>query len=126
MFELQKRFEISCSHFLNLPYESKCENIHGHNWIIEVKLQSEILDPYGMLIDFTQLKEIVMSLDHTQLNDIVPQPTAELIASCIAEKINTYISQHEFWGKPLPDSLALHVVSVLVQESEGNKVCYMP
>ena len=35
MYEVKKRFEISAAHKLDLDYDSKCTNFHGHNWIIE-------------------------------------------------------------------------------------------
>ena len=36
MYFVKKRIEVSASHKLNLSYASKCENLHGHNWIIEI------------------------------------------------------------------------------------------
>ena len=34
MYTVKKRIEVSASHSLKLSYESKCQNLHGHNWII--------------------------------------------------------------------------------------------
>mgnify|MGYP004717453277 CR=1 FL=1 len=56
MYEVKKRFEISAAHKLDLDYDSKCTNFHGHNWIIDVYLQSETLDKNGMVLDFTHIK----------------------------------------------------------------------
>ena len=36
MYYVKKTLEISASHQLNLSYKSKCENLHGHNWIIKI------------------------------------------------------------------------------------------
>lgn len=36
MYTVIKRMEISASHSLRLSYPSKCENLHGHNWMITV------------------------------------------------------------------------------------------
>ena len=44
MYEVRKRLEISAAHKLTLDYPSKCTNLHGHNWIIDVYLRSEKLD----------------------------------------------------------------------------------
>ncbi|MBR5271649.1 MAG: 6-carboxytetrahydropterin synthase, partial [Clostridia bacterium] len=33
MYEVRKRLEISAAHKLALNYDSKCTNLHGHNWI---------------------------------------------------------------------------------------------
>ena len=57
MYTVTKRIEVSGSHQLKLPYESKCKNLHGHNWIINVTLKSETLDENGMILDFTKIKE---------------------------------------------------------------------
>ena len=41
MYTVIKRMEISASHSLKLSYRSKCENLHGHNWIITVYCRFE-------------------------------------------------------------------------------------
>ena len=52
MYYVTKRFEISGSHRLELSYESKCSNIHGHNWIITVCCRAAGLNADGMVCDF--------------------------------------------------------------------------
>lgn len=56
MYTVIKRMEISASHSLSLSYPSKCENLHGHNWIITVYCRSKELDECGMVVDFLKLK----------------------------------------------------------------------
>ena len=82
MYTVIKRMEVSASHSLNLSYRSKCENLHGHNWIITVYCRSEVLNADGMVVDFTHIKEAVMGrLDHQNLNEVLHfNPTAENIA----------------------------------------------
>ena len=107
MYYIQKRMEISASHYLELDYESKCTTIHGHNWIITVFCKSETLDKNGMVVDFTHIKEKVhKTLDHKNLNEILDfNPTAENIAHWVCKQIkNCY--------------------RVEVQESEGNVAIY--
>lgn len=107
MFIVKKRMEIAGAHRLNLNYESKCANLHGHNWIVTVWCKSQTLDANGMVIDFTHIKrEVQDKLDHKFLNDVVPfNPTAENIAKWVCEQIpNCY--------------------RVSVQESEGNVATY--
>ena len=50
MYYVKKTIEISASHQLKLSYESKCENLHGHNWIIEIFMKSKTLNEDGMVI----------------------------------------------------------------------------
>ena len=89
MYYVKKTIEISASHQLRLDYESKCENLHGHNWIITVYCRARDLDRNGMVYDFTKLKKAVTDrLDHRNLNEVLPfNPTAENIAHWIVQSI---------------------------------------
>ncbi len=78
--------EISSAHKLDLPYQSKCTNVHGHNYIVEVEIHGS-LNPQGMVVDFTFLKKAILKYDHIFLNDIIEQPTAENIALAITNEI---------------------------------------
>ena len=107
MYTVIKRMEISAAHQLRLSYPSKCENLHGHNWIITVYCRSLTLNEDGMVVDFTHIKQAVHSkLDHQNLNDVLPfNPTAENIAHWICKQIPTCFK-------------------VEVKESEGNTAIY--
>lgn len=107
MYTVIKRMEISASHSLNLSYPSKCENLHGHNWLITVFCRSAQLNDDGMVVDFTGIKDQIKGkLDHKNLNEVLPfNPTAENIARWICEQIP-------------------HCVKVEVCESEGNMAVY--
>ena len=89
MFYIKKRLEVAGAHKLTLDYESKCQNLHGHNWIIEVECKSEKLNQNGMLVDFTHIKKAIHErLDHKYINDIVDfNPTAENIAKWVVENV---------------------------------------
>jgi len=108
MYEIKKTFEISAAHSLQLDYESKCKNLHGHNWIITVYLRANELNASGMIMDFTEIKQkITAKLDHQVLNDILPfNPTAENLAKFIY------------------DELAPHCYKADVTESENNTASY--
>lgn len=107
MYYVKKRLEISAAHRLNLSYRSKCENLHGHNWIITVECKAERLNADGMVTDFTHIKEQVLGLlDHAVLNDILPfNPTAENIARWVVDTVDNA------WR-------------CTVEESEGNMAIY--
>ena len=92
MYEVRKRIEISAAHRLILDYESKCTNLHGHNWIIVVFLRSETLNKNGMIMDFTEIKRKIQDkFDHKVINDEVDfNPTAENIAKYICDVLAPY------------------------------------
>ena len=82
MYFVRKTFEFSAAHRLDLDYESRCTQLHGHNWVVTVECASEQLDRNGMVVDFTHIKRRVIDmLDHKVLNDVLDfNPTAENIA----------------------------------------------
>ncbi len=87
MFEVSVEHTFAAGHALR-NYRGKCENVHGHNYRVQVTLRGEKLDPVGMLVDFTELKRILRAisdkLDHVFINDVEPftelNPTAENMA----------------------------------------------
>jgi 6-pyruvoyltetrahydropterin/6-carboxytetrahydropterin synthase len=107
MYYVKKTMEISAAHRLTLDYESKCTQLHGHNWLITVYCKSAELNANGMVVDFTIIKQMIKErLDHQVLNDVLPcNPTAENIARWICEQIP-------------------HCYKVEVQESRGNVAIY--
>jgi len=107
MYYVSKTIEVAMAHHLNLNYESKCNNLHGHNAEITVYCRAEKLNENGMVIDFSHIKKIVYSLlDHKYVNELVDfNPTAENLAKWICEQIpNCY--------------------KVVFKESEKNVACY--
>lgn len=89
MYYVRKRIEISAAHRLDLHYPSKCCRLHGHNWIVTVECRAKELNEDGMVVDFTQIKEMVTDrLDHAVINDIMDfNPTAENIARWIVDTV---------------------------------------
>ena len=90
MYYIKKTLEISACHKLNLSYESKCRNMHGHNWVITVYCKAAELNADGMVFDFTHIKELLKEkMDHRNLNEVLPfNPTAENIARWIVDTVD--------------------------------------
>lgn len=80
---LIKEFEFDSAHYLP-QYKGKCEALHGHTYKLVVKLEGYPAAD-GLVMDFVELKNIVKEkvidvLDHTCINEILEQPTAENIS----------------------------------------------
>jgi 6-pyruvoyltetrahydropterin/6-carboxytetrahydropterin synthase len=100
MYELMIETTFSSAHQLR-GYMDKCENLHGHNWKVQVHVAAERLNEIGIAVDFHDLKrltnEVTSSLDHAFLNNVFPfteiNPSSENIAKWIYDslkkKINT-------------------------------------
>ena len=100
MFEVKVETHFSSAHHL-LNYKGKCENMHGHNWKVEVTASGEKLDKSNILIDFKELKritnDIIEYLDHKDLNELPEfageSPSSEFIAKFIFYKLKSQIQQ---------------------------------
>lgn len=98
MFELEVETTFAAAHALR-GYHGKCENLHGHNYRVQITLIGKELDEIGLLVDFKEIKRILntslASLDHAYLNELEAfkeiNPSAENIArhlySAIAPKL---------------------------------------
>lgn len=112
---ITKRFTFEASHYLP-NYKGKCANLHGHTWTLWVSVDGEVNKQTGMVMDFGDLKQIVeeliiKKLDHAHLNLILPNPTAENIATLI------YRTLHAAFVK-----IGIEIWEVRLAETEGNEV----
>lgn len=89
-YEIIVESYFSAAHYLR-QYKGKCENLHGHNWKVQVVIVGEDLDKTGMVLDFNQAKKdlnkTLSQLDHKHINKVaffkVNNPTSERIAEFI-------------------------------------------
>jgi len=94
MYRLTIQTHFAAAHNL-INYQGDCENLHGHNWKVEVTVAAHALDKSGLGIDFKILKrhtnELLDSLDHKYLNDLEPfsdiSPSSENIARYLFERL---------------------------------------
>ena len=120
MYHVTIETHFSAAHFLR-NYHGRCENLHGHNWKIEVTVSSDRLDEAGMALDFSILKEktkaILEQLDHRNLNEIEPfteiNPSSENIANFLFKRLTQNLRD---------DPVTL--TRVTVWESQNSKASY--
>jgi 6-pyruvoyltetrahydropterin/6-carboxytetrahydropterin synthase len=99
----------------------KCEELHGHNWKVEVSVAARRLGKEGIVIDFQVLKQkvekVLKTLDHTFLNDhpyfSTKEPSSENIAKYIFDRL-----KGEFKGHPAV------LKEVTAWESETSSATY--
>ena len=123
MYYLTVENHFSSAHQLR-GYRGKCENLHGHNWRVELTVRGENLNDIGILMDFHDLKDIlreaVSDLDHVNINDhpsfTEKNPSSELLAKYIFEKVSDLLTAGNF-ADILTDS-------VTVYESDTTRCLY--
>ena len=94
MFEICVEHTFAAGHALR-NYHGKCENVHGHNYRVQVAIEGADVDENGLLHDFADLKKRLRHtseyLDHQFINDLKPfdeiNPSAENIAKYIYDDI---------------------------------------
>ena len=120
MFKLMIRTSFAAAHNL-INYQGDCENLHGHNWKVDVTVIASELDKAGLGVDFKVLKReagvIIQELDHKYLNDNPAfnniSPSSEHIARYLYQRISQRLN-----------SDVIKVDSVAVWESDNASACY--
>jgi 6-pyruvoyltetrahydropterin/6-carboxytetrahydropterin synthase len=124
MFEVSVDQTFAAGHALR-NYKGRCENVHGHNFRVQVTIEGERLDDTGMLVDFLDVKrsmqEVIERLDHQFLNDIPPfdvkNPSAENIAEHFYETMSRDLDKNP---------VAIRIREVKVWETEIQSATYRP
>jgi 6-pyruvoyltetrahydropterin/6-carboxytetrahydropterin synthase len=124
MFEVTVEQSFAAGHALR-NYKGKCENVHGHNFKVQVRIEGQQLDDSGMLVDFIDVKKVMRGvierLDHQFLNDVPPfdvkNPSAENIAEYFHTELNSGLA-----GTPVP----VRISEVRVWETDIQSASYRP
>lgn len=122
MYEVTIIKTFSAAHLLS-EIGGKCEELHGHNFKVEISVAAEKLNSAGLLIDFRFLKkilgEILNDIDHKHLNTLAfftgINPSAENIARYIYEKMELKVK-----------TAGVKMIRVKIWESENAAVTYLP
>jgi 6-pyruvoyltetrahydropterin/6-carboxytetrahydropterin synthase len=101
MYVIRILSDFSGAHRLRTLH-GKCEELHGHNWKVEVSVAARRLNKEGIVMDFRLLKKkvekILKSLDHTFLNDLPyfsrKEPSSENIAKYIFDRLKAELKGH--------------------------------
>lgn len=121
MFIVTVQAHYDSAHFLR-NYKGKCENLHGHRYVVELALATEQLDQAGIAFDFVDVKhhlrELADHLDHTNLNDLPPFDTVEPSAENQARYF------YEEMRRRLPSRMADAVVYAKVWETPTQWAMY--
>ena len=120
MYEITIAKSFSAAHRLK-EIGGRCEDLHGHNFKVEVTVTGRELNEQDLLIDFRDLKtwtlEILEDLDHKYLNDLETfkgvNPSSERLARTIYDRL-------QFRCR----TSAVTVSKVTVWESENARVSY--
>ncbi len=100
MFELKIITQFSAAHHLR-NFKGKCEQLHGHNWKVEVFVRADDLDDTGLVRDFGEIKEaaqeVLQSLDHCYLNELPAfqdqNPSSENIARYLFGELSRSLNE---------------------------------
>lgn len=89
MLEISRTFDLQAAH--RLPYtpeDHKCHRLHGHTWTVRLVVTGPLHPVLGWIVDYADVdaiwtEKVYEKLDHTCLNDTIPNPTTEIIAAWI-------------------------------------------
>lgn len=123
MFEVTVEQTFAAGHALR-NYKGKCENVHGHNFKVQVRIEGERLDETGLLVDFidvkNEMRKVIDRLDHQFLNEIPPfdvkNPSAENIAEYFFEELTAGVRS----------AVPIRIAEVRLWETDIQSASYRP
>ncbi len=126
MFEVTVEQTFAAGHALR-EYKGKCENVHGHNYRVQVTVEGERLNRIGLLVDFVELKkavrQVIDKLDHQFINDLEPftilNPSAENIAKYFYDEVNGLMNFDRY-------DVPVRIARIKIWETDTSIAVYRP
>jgi 6-pyruvoyltetrahydropterin/6-carboxytetrahydropterin synthase len=121
MFEVSVEQTFAAGHALR-NYNGKCENVHGHNYRVEITVSGEELNSIGLLVDFVEVKRLMSGvvdyLDHRFINELSPfdviNPSAENMAKYFYDEVSRGLET------------GVRIAQVKVWETDTTTALYRP
>lgn len=122
MITATRRLQFSAGHRV-YGHESKCANLHGHNYVIFLHAEAPGLDSVGRVIDFSVLKEkfgkwIDDNWDHGFLYYALDQELAQAFRREELITMKTFICPFN----PTAEEMAQYVLTIGPQLLAGTPV----
>lgn len=129
MFEVTVEQTFAAGHSLR-EYKGKCENVHGHNYRVQVTVEGEQLNRIGLLVDFVDLKravrQVIAKLDHQFINDVEPfttlNPSAENLARYFYDEVSQALNIEASRFNDAP----VRISQIKIWETDTSIAVYRP
>jgi len=122
MVTIEKVFSFSAAHRLyeTVPKNHPCSRVHGHTYRGELSISGSDYFVYGMLIDFSKVKEIL-----DQVNEAFDH---KILLNCRDPLVKTYpkarvIFQHDPTVEHMTYVITMYVIFCLRREMRSFEFC---
>ena len=110
MYAVITRIDFCYGHRL-LGYDGVCRHLHGHNAVAEVEVRSDVPDPRGMVVDFTDVDRIVKGWIEREIDHkMILRRDDPLVAALSALGEPVYLLE----TNPTAESLAQRIFQVAI------------
>jgi 6-pyruvoyltetrahydropterin/6-carboxytetrahydropterin synthase len=89
---LRREYTFEAAHLLpHVPAGHKCGRMHGHSYRVTVLVRGPVDPVAGWVCDFAEIdwmvRPIIARLDHSTLNDTLPNPTSEMLCAWLLREL---------------------------------------
>lgn len=94
---ITKEYTFDAAHHLpHVEAGHPCGRVHGHTYRVELVLEGPVDAQYGWVQDYGEISEafkplMEAELDHHDLNDVLPNPTAEALALFLGKAMARFL-----------------------------------